>query len=159
MVSGDCGGTGNPISTLRLPKPMAVPWLSCRKLAVTVDVSAILIWLGLATLVSTMNGSKHTWRAAAGHVAPLESIVLLGVFVPHQLFCAVTTVPGSEGFGSCRLCRLLPRPPVVFPANRLNCMLTAPPASSTSMPPPFTAAELPVIVTLERLRVSGPTLA
>lgn len=57
-------------------------------------------------LLSTINGSKVV-------VPPLLfAIVVLGVFVPHQLSVAVT-VPAM-------LLRLTPPPVAVFPASLLN---------------------------------------
>src|ERR1700688_3319548 len=102
MVSGDCGGTGRPSSTSRLLTAIGVAWLSWRKLAVTVDVSAILIRLGLATLVSTMNGSNVVVNP------PTILMVPAAEFVPHQLFVAITVPPA--------LLRLLPEG-AMFPAS------------------------------------------
>src|SRR5258708_8720915 len=80
-------------------------------------------------------------------------MVLLAAFVPHQLFVAVVALP--------RFWRLLPVP-AVFPAKRLNWMVTGPaPIAPVAIPPPVPVDVLPVMVTFdsvaERAGTAGMT--
>src|SRR5258708_17235718 len=69
-------------------------------------------------------------------------MVLLAAFVPHQLFVAVVALP--------RFSRLLPVPTAVFPAKRLNWMVTGPaPMAPVAIPPPVPVDVLPVMVTFD----------
>src|SRR5258708_3834040 len=68
-------------------------------------------------------------------------MVLLAAFVPHQLLVAVVVLP--------RFSRLLPVP-AVFPAKRLNWMVTGPaPIAPVAIPPPVPVDVLPVMVTFD----------
>jgi len=89
-----------------------------------------------------MNGSKAVVVVVSLMVAP-------GVFVPHQLFVALTV--------QSTLLRLLPAA-AVLPASLLNCTVRlAPPLKfPAEIAPPFPVAVLPVRVTLESTAVSVP---
>src|SRR6266571_4913510 len=71
-------------------------------------------------------------------------MVLLAAFVPHQLLVAVNALP--------RFSRLLPVPVAVFPARRLNWMVTGPaPMAPVAIPAPVPVDVLPVMVTFDRV--------
>src|ERR1700682_3424925 len=82
-------------------------------------------------------------------------MVVAGVFVPHQLWVAVTVL--------WLLFRFAPDPEVrrVLLARRLNEMTVGPPPLSlpVATPAPPGLALLFVIVTLERMTVSAPNVA
>ena len=73
---------GKPSSSSRLLTAMAVPWLSCKKLPVSVELWLMRIFAGLAVCVTTMKGSNVV-------VALMLLIVPAGLFVPHQLSVTV----------------------------------------------------------------------
>src|SRR5215472_1809719 len=92
-----------------------------------------------------MNGSKVV-------VPPLTLLIVLeGLFVPHQLFVAVTEL--------AMLLRLLPTA-AIFPSRRLKPIVRVPLVFPTSMPPPpcpavAVLAVFPVTVILENVPLSG----
>src|SRR5579884_3274863 len=97
---------------------------------------------GLAVFVNWTNGLEFVVPALR------LLMVFVGVFVPHQLFVAVTVVSSlSRLFATV----------AVFPARRLKCMVMGPAPESfpVAMPPPLPVAELPVIVTLVSVVESG----
>src|SRR5258708_5444360 len=142
---------GRPENTSRLVALMEGVFsgsvLRCRKSAVRVETSATLIRFGLAWWVRLIQGVKLA-------EPPLLVMVVLGVFVPHQLSVTVI-VP-------CRLKRL-PPPGVrveVLPASRLKLMVigTPAPVSPVKMPPPLPVVLLPVMVTLLSVRALEASL-
>src|SRR5215471_7579911 len=107
------------------------------------------ILFGLAVCVSTMKGSKVTALAVPC------LIVAAGELVPHQLFVMVSV----EEAPTTGISRLEPLG-AVLPASRLKLMVTVCWLAPSQMPPPPgvapdpPAAELPVIVVLEIVRLS-----
>src|SRR5258708_10800250 len=77
---------GKPMSTDRFPTAMAAPWLSCRKLAVKVEVLPTAIEAGFAVWLSTIQGSKVT--KVLGSLTVSQGAVLGPSLQPHQLLVA-----------------------------------------------------------------------
>src|ERR1051326_5595755 len=136
---------GSPTITSRFPaRAVPTPWLSLLMSPVSVVLWLIRMMDGLAVCVSAIKGSKV--------VVPLLvlTIVVAGVFTPHQLFVTVAV--------EWLLFRLLALA-AVLPARRLKLMekACARVGSPESMPPPAPVAVFPVMVALEIVITSGLT--
>src|SRR5215470_12461984 len=99
--------------------------------------------------VSTMNGSNVTAFAVP------SVMVLATAFVPHQSLVMLSVDPPP----TTGISRFLPLG-ALLPANRLKCRFTVCWFAPSQMPPPPgvapapPAAELPLIVTLDKVRLS-----